>query len=270
MRLYRSSKNSGRNPKPNQTVRFIAMGFNSRSKAVLPVRSSKRDTEVVDLFCEGWSQNKLAAKFRLTQARIAQIISAQKRQWAERRAADMGEQQDEALGLLDHLRMCAWQAYRLSCRPARETQKESEKRLRKLERAEKQMTDARNRLNPKDENGKLRLPNSLRVPEELMVIGEKEKEVSKDRCEGNPRFMEIARWCVEARLKMTGLLTEVKLEQKNLNIFDWEAFGKGPPEPPVDEVTLAIRSKLGEVMGPIEEVEPDVLLPEERERLSTA
>jgi hypothetical protein len=195
-----------------------------RSRAAVVL--AQRATEIIDLHAEGWSQTRLAVKFGVSQGRISQIITAEKKVWSARRQENIGDQQERAIERLERIYRVAWEAYRLSCKPKRETHAEAEHRREQLDEAEAKLFRAKKKLNPKNREGKIEVPNDLRIPEGLIQVGSKTKTVDREREEGDPRFLDLARWCVEAWLKMTGLLKEVKVEDHSQtnNFFDWEAL----------------------------------------------
>jgi len=81
------------------------------------------------------------------------------------------------------------------------------------------------------------------VTEVIWAKGKRGKKVRKVRrylvpkkgCSKLEAYKQIAALCgLEAPKKFEGAVA----------VFDWEQFAKGPPEPPKDEVTLAIEAKL--------------------------
>jgi hypothetical protein len=140
---------------------------------------------------------------------------------------------------LDDLQSAAWEAFELSRQPIRETVTETKRRMRKLRNAEAKLQAAKKSLNGRGRAGTSCVPKALVVPARLTVIGTKEKSVSRSRPEGDARFLALVFWCIEARLKVLGLLQpQVNVNQTQNNYFDWEALVRPPetePENPVEK-----------------------------------
>lgn len=174
-----------------------------------------RAARIVELHvAERMPMKDIAAREGVSIGRVSQIITEAKKGWAERRNEVLQAQQDEAMAMLDHLQGLAKRAYLLSCQPTKESAREQERRLEEIEDIEDKIARAQTKINGK-KNGSPGVPRMMVVPRALRVVGEKDRDSTKWREEGNPKFLDIFKWCVEVRLKMCGLLTTTELNVDN-------------------------------------------------------
>jgi len=201
-------------------ITMAAIRPGKRTQASTSLRVLQRRTRVIGLYCQGKTQHEIARIERVSQGLISQDILAEREEWRRCRQQEIGEQHAEQMVMLDHLQATAWQAFELSQKPIRETVTQTKRRMRKLDDAVAEVQSARKALNGKGRAGTSCVPKALVVPVRLTVIGEKIKTVCRSRPEGDPRFLQLVGWCIEARLKMLGLLErDVHVSQRNVDSF---------------------------------------------------
>jgi hypothetical protein len=69
------------------------------------------------------------------------------------------------------------------------------------------------------------------VERRLEVVGERLREIVKVRAEGNAKFLEIVKWCVENELRISGLLKDVTINETNHSeqISLWQQLVEAAP-----------------------------------------
>jgi hypothetical protein len=77
-----------------------------------------RRADVAKLYCAGWPQHRIAAKFEVTQQQISLDLKAIRREWQRVMAKEFDRLRAEQLAKVDALEAEAYRGWRRSCRDA--------------------------------------------------------------------------------------------------------------------------------------------------------
>lgn len=132
---------------------------------------AERRQKVAALYLRGRTQREIAAAVDVDQATVSRDLKAVQKEWSEQAQADLAERKAVELAKIDELERTYHEGWERSC-------KEREKR-----RAKK--IDAADPDRSRAETGK-----------------------ETENRDGDPRFLEGVRWCIEMRCKLLGLVVK--------------------------------------------------------------
>ncbi len=187
-----------------------------------------RRKEVAKRYVQGQSQWEIANDLNVTEALITADIRTIRELWLSSALQDFNSAKAMELAKIDNLEATAWEAWHRSCA----TQKKitTKKALRN--------TQKDNSLgNPDPRSSKKKPPLTL----EMMTIG---KDVEHKRTGGNPAFLATVQWCIEVRVKILGLIQDIKI---NNTIINWDDVARmaatgGVPDT-VEEEIMRVKVK---------------------------
>jgi hypothetical protein len=256
------------------------------------LRLAANQERISDMVLKGMSQLAISREVGLSRGRICQILKRSEVEWLESTRSNVEQKRAERIAAVKLLMRVCWAAWEDSKLPLKNRSKAVERRLKtaedevrkelggnnKLGRAPKAIKDLRAKLREHCEEAERQSKNKSGKAEPRdaprMEVVKELRKTSVERRTGDPRFLDQIAWCHEMIAKLEGLIVDPKTNTGGtvVNIFDWGSVRSGPPEPEKDEVQLAIEAKVfaDEVLGPVEDVEPNVLLPEELEKAEPA
>jgi len=194
----------------------------------------KRRSRVTELYLEGRSQRDIALALGVSVTLVSQDLKAVRDEWLAMRVKDMDAVKAEELARIDHLEAVAWTAWRSSCLD----EKVSRNRVRYAEQETK---------NPK--GGRRKAGRNYNIENELPGDDEAETRTVEKTIDtmlrnrsGDPKFLEQIAWCIQTRLKITGLLNQNKDGQGGhtvvINLGSMVADQKNPSLPVVTEAKV--------------------------------
>jgi hypothetical protein len=148
-------------------------------------RIAARRADVAHLYCQGWTQSRIAAKHGVSQNMISVDLAYIRRQWRATMTERYDALLDEQLGKVDACEREAWDAW--------ERSKQNAKR--------------------KTTKGKaVRGPDGRYLPPDAPQV----ETVTEGQC-GDPRYLTIVLQCVERRCKMIGAEAPPPIPPEQLN-----------------------------------------------------
>jgi hypothetical protein len=162
----------------------------------MPPQSGNKDAivarraDVAYLYCRGWPQHKIAAKYHVTRQQVGKDLAAIRSAWQETMVREFDAYKAEQLAKLDAMEAEAWRGWRRSLRDAvKQTTKLTPAPPPKPARA----ADPDASDDPLAEAG---------PPDPEMVVTE-DQTVTEGQA-GDPRFLQIIGDCIDKRLRVVG------------------------------------------------------------------
>jgi hypothetical protein len=205
-----------------------------------------RRKEVAKRYVQGQSQWEIANDLNLSETTVTGDIRTIREQWLASALQDFNSAKAMELAKIDNLEATAWEAWHRSCADQRKiTTKQALKG-----------TKAEPLSNPDPRSSRKKPPLTL----EMMVVGQ-DTEIKNTG--GNPAFLATIQWCIEVRVKILGLVQDIKI---NNTIINWDDVARmaatgGVPDLIEDEI---MRVKVKNVNNPTTP-EPNVLEDEDED-----
>jgi hypothetical protein len=164
-----------------------------------------RRRQVAALYLQGRGQCEIARRLGVCQATVCHDLAAVREEWLASALRDFDARKAEELAKLDRLEREAWAAWRRSRRDAQTRQVETATALR---------------------GPKAKGRAAAKGPARLVPVRRVTGETARGQA-GDPRFLAQVGWCVETRLKVMGVLREVKnVNQVAAGVVDWRELAK--------------------------------------------
>lgn len=160
------------------------------------------------LYLQGYSQMEMAASLGVSQTQISFDMKDVRAEWRRRLDEPTDAKKAEELARIDNLESEAWNAWRKSQEGVTNTHKRVEKVLRRQEKPESKAAFAK----------KLKGVMDGTISPEKMVPVKVTKDSRLQSSAGNPAFLDQIAWCIETRVKILGLITDINITQ----FFNWE------------------------------------------------
>lgn len=164
------------------------VGKKNRELRILRVRQ-----RIAEMYCEGIPQHEIASKVGLSNSAISKHIAKIREFWASLMLASYDEKINAEVAKYTNLERISMDSWHKSCEVAKIRRNRVEKALRVITPA--------TRDHP--------------ATTELIPIRMVDERESKASC-GDPRFLEMAKSCIDARVKLLGLLREEAVTNNNV------------------------------------------------------
>jgi hypothetical protein len=148
----------------------------------------RRRAEVARLYCQGWPQHRIGAKFGVTHQQIGKDLSVIRAEWRRVMVEEYDRIKDEQLAKLDETERQAWRGWRRSLRDA-------ERVTSKRDLAPPQVPEA------DPDNSDNPVSQATVAPQQ---IGPAEETTVREGQAGDPRFLQIVMDCIDKRLRLVG------------------------------------------------------------------
>ena len=146
----------------------------------------ERRRQVSDLYLKGATQWEIAGRLQCSQGTVCNDLAAIREQWLQSSLVDFSQKKAEELARLDAVERAAWQGWERSFEDARTSYQRTEEALQSPPKATKGRSEA------EEEQAR------------LVVVRRIVAETRKGQA-GDPRFLERVGWCIECRLRSSGL-----------------------------------------------------------------
>jgi hypothetical protein len=169
-----------------------------------------RRKRAASLYLQGLPQWQIARDLGIAQGTVSKDLAIIREEWKASALTDFDEKKARELAKIDHIEEVAWAAWERSCEDA-------EVRHSKTEQ----------------------VPGGAGVMAPIKVV----EETTAKGQSGNPAFLERVSWCVEARLKILGLLKSDKLDVNavvNLPPDFWDRIAARPVTTTADAIEQRI------------------------------
>lgn len=197
-----------------------------------------RRRQVSELYLQGWCQDEMAEKFKVTPAIISLDLKGIREKWQERILMNFEEHKMRELARIDQLELWAVEGWKRSCEDAVVSTRKTEKAMQVVPKVK---DGAKKGRKEKGMVGK-------EVPEMKMVPVRRYVEEQRRGQAGNPAFLDKIEKCIELRLRIFGVL-EQKMNQINVTQINWDGLASKPRQnrDDVEEKLLLLEQKAAQV-----------------------
>jgi hypothetical protein len=151
-----------------------------------------RRADVAYLYCRGWPQHKIAAKYHVTRQQIGKDLAGIRAEWQRVMVREFDTYKAEQLAKLDAMEAEAWRGWRRSLRDA-------VKQTTKMGPAPPPEQKATRSADPDAADDPL--AEAAEPPADMVVT---EDQTVTEGQTGDPRFLQIIGDCIDKRLRVVG------------------------------------------------------------------